>query len=199
VIKKLSSILILVFLTSCQLAVPDEEGEVETSGATLPFENSAKPDIITGDRYFISNKLVQMFGESESGFIYDKIRLAADVFGGACDKVNPDEACTGADKGRTYTNSSLIKSARMIQVCEHIIGTSSSFDFFLNKASLNSSSDFSKENLEALYRVVFPIKDVNQRFIDILYNQKQTSSLSTSEHWKIAAMALCQSPEWQVL
>jgi len=199
VTKLLISLFTLTILFSCQLAVTEEEGDVEGSEANISVALSSFPDIITGDRYFVSNKLVQMFGPSDSGYIYDQIRSAADSFGGACDRVNPDESCRDFEQGRTFTTSNIIKSGRIIQVCEKLIDSTTSLNYFLNLASLTSSSDFTKDNLTNLYKVVFPIKSVNQRFIDILYNQKQSSSLTVNDHWKVAAMALCQTPAWHVL
>ena len=223
----------LLFGFSC-VPIPMEEMEEKTDVVFNDFRQQfgsqgdgleGTRDIRFGDRYYIENVILEIFGPSvRSSYgdqIYELVFKQQGTFGGACDYYainyeewsnssgyrNPNKrnGCFQTDRSNSpIAKSNTVRAGYIIKLCEHIVDRNKAArDFAYNRAGINPSEDeLSNQKVYDLYKLFYPIGRMPAGMKDVISEVNNTTELKTSgekvEDWNSMLLAFCVSPGWQI-
>lgn len=207
---------LLIVLISCS---PSEY--VEETSSALEFEDNSrriasKEDfsfahrvVRSGDRVFIANKLLNIFGTSQlaSSYIFDNIVSQQGVFGGGCDLydrtyqgkdslLNAWEGCFSAQENSPQiVSSNTLKEGYRIRACELLITHNEvSFDHAMTKAQVINADHITVDGLNRVYQLFYPTQALPDETAKIFFDYQE--EFSTRELYRYSMLSFCLSEGW---
>ncbi len=186
-----------------------------------PTQKTSESKILIMDRLQLESFLTEIFGESIKAVIDANIRYDFEAFGMPCDPYSPNGVndCLNTKMNiypnetnfataiaySTYSTNGNINSVReglRINVCDQVIQNDISLSYAISKLPANLNSAPNIINLRQAVDLFFPFAENNENLTQILSTNIFTSEfdkLSSANKWRAIFLALCYSPDWQVL
>lgn len=213
-IKKLSSLCILVILASC-VPVPNLKNSELTFRAPSSISEKQElqayaSEIQMGTRSYIKSVLVDIFDVTNTTFIDTNITNRVE-FGGGCEQYEPSDIgnnltveftenrCIGGLQVVQKSTNNPMRYAIMAKVCNNLISTDVTLNAARNKIFTNGQwGTVNRANVRKALELFYPAASFENNLVDGLV-EIEASSSSLKEAWQGILVAICVSPEWQVL
>lgn len=188
-------------------------------------ESSVQISPQMADRFYISNVLIDIFGEQvdQYGLINHRIVRNQAIFGGPCDKYervynentrsdgskfftsqNVDSECRAGVEWTTkhHLNSTSLRQGWMIRTCEDIFAHQpQAIQYALGNLGILTNSVYTKdrsyEHVQSIYQAFHGVKSLHREVYETLLVHGK--DLSDKDFWEGTLMTFCISPEWQAL
>ena len=187
---------------------------INTSPTELKFNGSRSigsveytTDLQVSDRQYVTSVLLSVFGETDRGYIEHNV-LFRPEYGGGCDRFEvseinnnwefPQTACHNGLTDNVVASSNPGRYAMTMKTCEGLINSGSSFNHVMNQVHSNGQVMApTAASVKKLYGLFYiqqsPTSDVVRALMELSENQSPTDG------WKRVLIAVCISPEWQIL
>jgi hypothetical protein len=167
--------------------------------------------IVIADRLFVSNTLVDIFGNKARKYTDKFIMENVSFFGGPCDiyeQIRPDERSIKDQTTSCYNRksnskellnprSSLLRSGNIVKTCTAITTDKDVMKLFFDQFKMKKKKHFNEEVLKKLHNIFYPLDPITKNQLDKL---KLLFNISPSQdRWNILAYTYCLSPDWRVL
>lgn len=171
-------------------------------------------DLRTGDRFYIASVLNEVFGANYNAGnrVYDNVVKNQGVFGGGCDLY--EKSFKGATSGTlefpwqncfdsNWNSDQILQSTTLregwrVRTCELIIKDNpTAVTYAFNKANVDSSGAPSKDGLNSLYKLFYPLDEIPDSVANIMLSWEGEIS-DNEEFWEASLLTFCISPEWQI-
>lgn len=161
------------------------------------------------DRYYVTNVLVNNFGEKSKTIVLDNIFKNPELFGGSCDYYEqvrvgpndyanpPERNCFGGKQEFALPLSvpySKSRSSLMIKVCNELISCQDCISFFLEKIKYNDSKSKVDSVLSAFFwndQMVQKLKPEFEKIYDRYW--------FPSKKQRMLIMNACIDHRWQII
>jgi hypothetical protein len=171
--------------------------------------------VVLGDREYLESAFSNVFSQAgvtsgQSGYLANVLLQEflpqQGSLGRACDPLYDGsiENCyyliDNANINMSAASSSIREAAR-IQVCRRLLANDLLLQAMIGQVSGNQSTP-NAQSVTAIIQQYYPAKDSAPSLIDSLLNLDATMAKqgeSTADRWRLIFLALCESPEWEVL
>ncbi|MCR9205369.1 MAG: hypothetical protein NXH75_12375 [Halobacteriovoraceae bacterium] len=166
-----------------------------------------------GDRVFVTNFLIDIYGEVSRKIVEKEIFNKPSLFGGPCDPYSQtlkedqknrdsykvlggNERCI-KDFFPEYTTSiilenSVLRSSALSSVCKKLSLCEKCMEFALKKIGLNSEAPRTVENSKKVYRQFYPFSESEFKSYEKIF-------IGNSKHsWPFTFELFCKTEEWQI-
>lgn len=168
-----------------------------------------------GDRVYVSNFLLSIFGEAGKNIIEESIFKKPHVFGGSCDpysqelkisKTKPFKIVGGNEKcvknffseyvTPVFTGNTALRSAALTGACRELVNCSDCLSNAYLKAEVKNSEEKSEENFYKIFSLFYPFskKEHFENYMKALRN-----SSAGKKELSFYISLFCQSEDWQLL
>mgnify|MGYP000100130356 CR=1 FL=1 len=197
-----------------EFAFEDLSGEAGIRGpSSLEEDQEQFRSIQMQNRFYIASVFEQVFGPTfnRSNIIRNTVINKQGVFGGNCDVYTRSRVGTKGALEFPYENcldpnwntdmavtSTTLREGWMLQACERTINENAAgVNYAFEKAGVSQDdSEVNLENLNALYKLFYPLESIDQDSANFMISESQNFE-SNSKFWEASLLTFCISPKWQ--
>lgn len=172
-----------------------------------------------GDRWFISNVLLDIFGPSAHQVVRENVIWVPESFGGGCDlyemsKIDYsnweflDSYCPNLSTGIALKQpaikaSSTVREGWLIRTCELLVKNPSAMTYAVQRVKqvtqdASANIAINANTISAAYHLFNPYRTPASEVVDKVLEFNNSNSSSIEEKMQILILTLCIDPTWQM-
>jgi hypothetical protein len=202
----------------------DAERKIASTNAENDFNAlSVQMNTKIGDREFIYNVFIDVFGPTAGAIVSPFILQKGDSFNGGCSQYegnyltsvitntdiyqieDPNASCGFATINAPITGTeNSTREGLRIEACEKIVSDNNSLFYLIDKVTGNTNvqASFSTNPTEAhiskIYQRFYPGRIINSDVMTSLKAISQAASLTTAkDRFKLVTLTICMGADWQ--